>query len=459
MATVSVRRRPFSDFRLRSLARGNVLLTVVGLAALTGLSAYLRMRSFNAAFWIDEGLSVGIASTTRSRHPAACCARTARRRSTTCCCTSGWACSATGEAATHALSLIFALLAIPVALWAGASLFGRARRLVRAPSLLRAQPVPHARTRRRRGCTRCSRCSRCVTDGLLPACVRAPPARLPARASAVRWPLLLYTHNWGALLRRRRRWLAFAARSSRRATTGARSCATAPSPSAAPLLLYLPWLPTLLFQAAHTGAPWANAPRFGDLLQAPRSTARRRTRGAFVAAARAAAGLGAWCARASARAAASATRGARGCSPSSRDAARRLADLADLAGVGVALLRRRSSGPLLLIAARARRTRRRSASSRSALVVVFWLPFTAIARTRATCATSRARPAPALKPRRPRHRRPSRSRCRVRRLLTWRRARATPTRVRARQTGHAAHGLASTPSTRLKAHDAGEATS
>ena len=30
-------------------------------------------------------------------------------------------------------------------------------------------------------------------------------------------------------------------------------------------LLYLPWLPTLLFQAAHTGAPWSRKPGYEDL--------------------------------------------------------------------------------------------------------------------------------------------------------------------------------------------------
>lgn len=36
-------------------------------------------------------------------------------------------------------------------------------------------------------------------------------------------------------------------------------------------LLYLPWLPTLLYQTAHTGAPWLNAPRFGAPIQITKS--------------------------------------------------------------------------------------------------------------------------------------------------------------------------------------------
>lgn len=36
-------------------------------------------------------------------------------------------------------------------------------------------------------------------------------------------------------------------------------------------VLYIPWLPTLLYQAAHTGAPWLNPPRFGVAVQVTKS--------------------------------------------------------------------------------------------------------------------------------------------------------------------------------------------
>ena len=35
------------------------------------------------------------------------------------------------------------------------------------------------------------------------------------------------------------------------------------------VVLYLPWVPTTLYQAAHTGAPWADAPAFDSLLGVP----------------------------------------------------------------------------------------------------------------------------------------------------------------------------------------------
>jgi mannosyltransferase len=34
-------------------------------------------------------------------------------------------------------------------------------------------------------------------------------------------------------------------------------------------LVFLPWVPTFLYQSAHTGAPWAKAPTFGALLRTP----------------------------------------------------------------------------------------------------------------------------------------------------------------------------------------------
>ena len=35
------------------------------------------------------------------------------------------------------------------------------------------------------------------------------------------------------------------------------------------LVLYLPWVPTTLYQAAHTGAPWADAPALDSLFGVP----------------------------------------------------------------------------------------------------------------------------------------------------------------------------------------------
>ena len=49
---------------------------------------------------------------------------------------------------------------------------------------------------------------------------------------------------------------------------------TAPSRSAGRCSLYLPWIPITLYQAAHTGAPWAESPTVVGLLAVARADAR-----------------------------------------------------------------------------------------------------------------------------------------------------------------------------------------
>src|SRR5437588_7388211 len=96
--------------------------TIVSVLMLVSL--LLRLRGLHTFLWIDEGISVGIAS-----HPLAHIPSLLRQ--------DGspplyylllhvWmAWRGHGVAATHELSLIFALLSIPVAYWAGSSLFDR----------------------------------------------------------------------------------------------------------------------------------------------------------------------------------------------------------------------------------------------------------------------------------------------------------------------------------------------
>ena len=50
------------------------------------------------------------------------------------------------------------------------------------------------------------------------------------------------------------------------------------SSRSASLVLYVPWLPTLLSQARHTGAPWSTAPSFHDLVLAPGAVSRATRR-------------------------------------------------------------------------------------------------------------------------------------------------------------------------------------
>ena len=77
--------------------------------------------------------------------------------------------------------------------------------------------------------------------------------------------LILYTHSWGIFLTVGT-LLALApllyAAEDRRATFKDVAIAYGFA-----FLLYLPWIPTLLYQTAHTGAPWLDPPRFGVVIQ------------------------------------------------------------------------------------------------------------------------------------------------------------------------------------------------
>jgi len=120
VATVALRRPPAWD---RSLA-GSRIAELVGLAVLVGISLLLRTGEFHVHYWIDEGLSVGISSHHLTDIPSIL--REDGSPPLYYLLLHFWMkWFGNYESATHALSLIFALLTIPVAYWAGRSLFDR----------------------------------------------------------------------------------------------------------------------------------------------------------------------------------------------------------------------------------------------------------------------------------------------------------------------------------------------
>ena len=72
---------------------------------------------------------------------------------------------------------------------------------------------------------------------------------------------MVYTHNWALFL-----CVGLAVATVR---LRARRLASSASSPLGVAVLYAPWLPTLLSQARHTGAPWSTAPSFHDLVLAP----------------------------------------------------------------------------------------------------------------------------------------------------------------------------------------------
>jgi hypothetical protein len=237
-------------------AARRVWVDVAALVGLVLLLGFLWGRGRHVWFWLDEGISVGISSHPLSRIP------TLLRQD-------GspplyylllhvWmAVFGTSDEATHVLSLVFALAAVPVGFWAGSSLFGRRAGWITAV-LVAINPFIADYANETRMYTLVALLGLVCTAAFLHAFVFRRRKYLPVFAASL--AILLYTHNWAlfftlgagvALLAS----IALAEPDQRRGlfldgvlTFGAAG------------LAYLPWLPTLAYQVAHTGAPFTLRP-------------------------------------------------------------------------------------------------------------------------------------------------------------------------------------------------------
>ena len=229
-------------------------LTAALLVALVGVSLFVRTRAVDATFWIDEGLSVGIASYPLLEIPEVL--RQDGSPPLYYLLLHVWMDAfGSSEAATHALSILFALLAVPVAFWAGRTLFGP-RTGWTAAALAAVNPFLTIYAQETRMYSLVILLSLLATGAFLHGFVYGRRRYVALFGAAL--AVLLYTHNWGLFftvgalaaflvclceLGERRRLL----------TDGALAFGGA-------FLVYLPWVPTLHFQALHTGAPWSNPP-------------------------------------------------------------------------------------------------------------------------------------------------------------------------------------------------------
>jgi hypothetical protein len=242
------------------LTRWHVL---VALTVLIGISLWLRTRSIRSYYWVDEGLSVGIASHPFTHIPSLL----------------GqdgspplyylllhvWmAIRGHGEVATHELSLICALLSIPAAYWAGSRLFDRRAGLICA---VLAAGVPYLTTyaQETRMYALLTLLAMISAGSFVETFVRRDRRYLPV--FAISTAAALYTHNWALFL----------------ALTAAGAfllCVRESPPDmrralwrdgllafGGVVVLYAPWLPTLVYQARHTGAPWDLPPVVWSLSQ------------------------------------------------------------------------------------------------------------------------------------------------------------------------------------------------
>ena len=225
-----------------------------GLVLLVAVSLFLRTRAIDVAFWIDEGLSVGIASFPLSEIPGVL--RQDGSPPLYYLLLHVWMDAfGTSERATHALSVVFALLAVPAALWAGWTIFGR--RVGWIAALFAAlNPFLTIYAQETRMYSLVILLSILATGAFVQAFVFRRRAYVPVFAALL--AVLLYTHNWGLFFAAGALGaLALAARESGERRALLRDAAFAFGAAA---VVYLPWLPTLLYQAGHTGAPWSTPP-------------------------------------------------------------------------------------------------------------------------------------------------------------------------------------------------------
>ncbi|MEA2303366.1 MAG: mannosyltransferase [Solirubrobacteraceae bacterium] len=237
-----------------------LLIAAAGLSALLGLSLALRTTAIHAPFWIDEGLSVGIAS-----HPFTDIPSVLRQ--------DGspplyylllhlWiVVFGDGQGATHALSVAFALATVPIAWWGARSMFSRrAGWCAAALAALNPFLTYYAQETRMYALV--------AVLGLLVAVLHLQVFVFRRRAFVVPFGLalaaLVYTHNWGLFMAVGTvAAMVPAVRFAPDRRGVLRDAAIAYGLTG---LLYAAWLPSLIFQAGHTGAPWAERPGLGDVL-------------------------------------------------------------------------------------------------------------------------------------------------------------------------------------------------
>jgi hypothetical protein len=251
MTSAAMRLSPAARLRARSLA---VPAAIVGLLALSGASLYLRTRALLAGFWIDEGISVGIASYPLTEIPSVL--RMDGSPPLFYALLHVWiSIFGSGEGETHGMSVAFAVLCVPAAFWACRTVGGTRAGWMGAV-LAAVHPFLTFYAQETRMYALLALLSLLLTGAHVRAFAFGDRRFLPA--VAVLGALLAYTHNWGLfLLVGSAVALAPVWRARRDHRALARDVLLAYGGLA---LLYLPWVPTLVEQALNTGAPWAQRP-------------------------------------------------------------------------------------------------------------------------------------------------------------------------------------------------------
>jgi hypothetical protein len=237
---------------------------------LVAVSLVLRTREISIGFWIDEGISTGIADRALGAIPHAL--REDGAPPLYYVLLHFWlAIAGDSEAGVRSLSLLFSLLAIPVAWWAGRAIWGSSRAAWMAAVLTTFNPFLSQYAQEARMYSLIALLAIPLATCFLRAYVLdADGDRRPwIFGFALSVAASLYTHNWAIFL------------TVSCVTAFALVFSLAPAERRRELvrdgllgfggafLLYLPWVPTTLYQAAHTGAPWSDAPALSSLFGVP----------------------------------------------------------------------------------------------------------------------------------------------------------------------------------------------
>jgi mannosyltransferase len=270
-APAATRRRYLPDFDLPTpdwLERVPVWLRFGGsIAVIVLISAFLRSRYLNGQFWMDEALSVGISSHSLTAIPGVLHH-------------DGspplyylilhvWIqIFGSSETATHTLSLVFGELTVPAAAWVAWSLWGP-RAAVIAAVLFALNPFITAYSQETRMYTLMALLGLLATAGFIHGFIYR--RRKFLILFAICQALMLYTHAWGiffgvgAALAFGLVWKLSAVEERRPLLRDALLSFGGAG------VLFLPWLPTLIYQATHTGSPWDPTPNFGAPIQISRN--------------------------------------------------------------------------------------------------------------------------------------------------------------------------------------------